>query len=313
MEQLKPALTIDEQIVRLQKRGLIIEDVNSAANFLRLTNYYRFSGYSFLFQKPNDQFYKGTTFEQIARLLSFDEDLRKIIITPLEHIEVMARSVIAHWFSLAHDRNGGAHYDVSLFDNPEFHAEYMESLNRQIERNSNQPFVLHHIQAFGGKMPLWCAVELLSFSTLSKLYSNMLQPDKDLIAANLDTDAAHLTNWLHCFSILRNACAHYSRLYKNACTPKISLDGPFLRAHPDVYQDTLFAYFVALLRIIPDEKSKDILTGQLALFSKKYDDISLDAIGFPENWSEIVLNPKWITLRPVAPEKKIIPHLSSLT
>lgn len=308
MEQLKPALTIDEQIDRLIKRGLIISDFVAAGDFLRNTNYYRFSGYSFLFQKPNDQYYKGTTFDQIARLLSFDSDLRRILFSPLEQVEIMCRSAIAHWFSLAHDRNGGAHYNPSLFVNPDFHAEYMESLNHQIERNSNQPFVLHHIQSFGGKMPLWCAVELLSFTTLSKLYSNMLNPDKDLIAANLNTDSNHLTNWLHCFSILRNSCAHYNRLYKNACTPNISLDGPFLRSNPDVKQDTLFAYIVALLRLIPDETSKEHLIDQLVSFSEKYNDIGLDSIGFPDNWTDIFGEKRWITLKPVASEKKrIIP------
>lgn len=304
MEQLKPALTIDEQVERLQKRGLIINNSDYAKTFLLKTNYYRFSGYSFLFQKANDQYYKGTTFESIARLLSFDCDLRKIIIAPLEQIEIMSRSSIAHWFSLAHNRNGGAHYDVSLFVNPDFHAEYMESLERQIERNSSQLFVLHHIQSFGGKMPLWCAVELLSFSTLSKLYSNMKDADKDLIAANLNTDANHLSNWLHCFSILRNSCAHYNRLYQNACTPKISLDGPFLRSHPDVQQDTLFAYLIALLRLIPDENSKEDLISHLISFSMQYSDIDLHVIGFPNDWQDIFHDKRWITLRPVADEKK---------
>ena len=54
MRQLKPALTIDEQIELLQSRHMEIADLQAARIFLLRTNYYRFSGYAFLFQKAND-------------------------------------------------------------------------------------------------------------------------------------------------------------------------------------------------------------------------------------------------------------------
>lgn len=220
---LKPALTIDEQVNRLKERGMLIENDAEASCVLQRKNYYRFSGYAFLFQKPTDHYQKGTTFNQIAKLMDFDAALRHLLMPFLEYIEIYARAEIAYWFSLAHNKDGGAHYDPSLFFNNSFHTEYIDNLNAQMEKNCHQPFVSHHIHSYNGRMPLWSAVELLSFSTLSKLYSNMMEKDKELIAANMNTDTAHLTNWLHCFSVLRNACAHYSRLYSIVYSPKVSL------------------------------------------------------------------------------------------
>jgi len=302
---LKPALSIVEQVDRLKQRGLIIEDDSEAACILERTNYYRFTGYAFLFLKGNNQYHRGTSFHQIMRLMDFDTTLRQVLMASLEYIEIYARTQIAYWFSLNHGRDGGAHYDPALFADAQFHQEYLDNLQTQIDRNSSQPFVAHHIQSFNGKMPLWSAVEILSFSTLSKLYSNMQLPDKELIAANVDTDVDHLTNWLHCFSVLRNACAHFSRLYCIVYSPKVSLDGKLLRKYSEIQQDTLFAYVIAMLRFMPDEARKNrLVTSIKALIDEYEDTIRLSYIGFPTAWEEILKNKQIITLKPVSQEKK---------
>jgi len=301
MRQLKPALTIDEQIELLKSRNMEITDIKAAHIFLQRTNYYRFSGYAFIFQKPNDQYQKGTTFEHIVKLMSFDEEMRRNLMVALESAEIYARSIIAHTFSLLHNKDGGAHYNSSFFENQLYHEEYLNTLQDLIAQNASQPFVSHHIHAFGGKMPIWCAVELMSFSTLSKLYSNMNKHDKDLIASQMNMDAPHLTNWLHCFSVLRNACAHYGRLYNLIYSPKVSLGGAFLRSNPDVSQDTLFAYIVALLRFLPDDLNKKHFVLHLdELIERNLSLIQLPLIGFPQNWKYILNDHKNISLKPVS-------------
>lgn len=312
MRQLKPALTLSEQVDRLIHRGMTIEDRDGAMRVLGEVNYYRFTGYAFLFQKGNDQYNKGTSFDTIVQLIRFDSELRNVLMNALEKIEIYARARIAYFFSLSHDRNGGAYYDPAFAYNKEFHQGFLDDLEMQIKKNDQQPFVAHHILEFGGKMPLWCAVEILSFSRLSKFYNNMLNPDKELIAANMDTDTVHLDNWLHCFSVLRNACAHYCRLYQNAYSPSISLDPRFNRRHPDVFGDTLFAYIVAMLRIMPRHEWKEQFREDLFQLADKYSSIKLSGIGFPDDWREIILDDHNITLPPVSDEKKEIPNLIPL-
>ena len=312
MCDLKPALTIQEQIDLLISRGMTIENCEEASQVLGENNYYRFSGYAFLYQKSNNHYRKGTSFELIVTLMSFDRELRSILMDTLEIIEVYARTRIAHIFSMAHARNGGAYYDPSLFYNKDFHDEFLQDLEVQIQKNAQLPFVAHHINKFNGKMPLWCTVEILPFSRLSKLYSNMLMDDKELIAANMDTDASHLTNWLHCFSVLRNACAHYSRLYQNTCSPSVSLDAPFFRKHRDVMGDSLFACILAMFRILPRDEWKTMLRDSLFRLAEKYPAVNLSGIGFPDDWKDIMLDNESISLRPVSPKRKLIKNIPPL-
>ena len=302
--ELKPALKIENQLARLKVRGMNIEDDAEAAAVLQRMNYYRITGYAFLFQKNNEKYRRGTSFKRIMRLMEFDAALRRALLEQLEYIEIYARTEIAYWFSMAHDMDGGAHYNDTYFESAERHKEYIENLQRQMRMNDKQPLVAHHIQKFGGKMPIWCAVEILSFSTLSKLYSNMMRADRELIAANIDMDANYLKNWLHCFSVLRNTCAHYNRIYWNTLNPPISLDGKILREYSDMKRDTLFAYIVAMLRMMPEKNRKARMINALKTLFEEYSDaIELSAIGFVENWEEL-LTEKNITLKPVAECKK---------
>ncbi|MCU6340243.1 Abi family protein, partial [Enterobacter quasiroggenkampii] len=57
------------------------------------------------------------------------------------------------------------------------------------------------------------AVEVLTFSWLSKLYKNLKSKDKKEISRYYNVHFDEITNWLHTLTIVRNRCAHYSRLF----------------------------------------------------------------------------------------------------
>ena len=62
----KPAMTISEQLAKLQTRDLQIADRSAAELCLRHIGYYRLSAYALSFQdctKPGKPFRPGTTFE----------------------------------------------------------------------------------------------------------------------------------------------------------------------------------------------------------------------------------------------------------
>ena len=55
---------------------------------------------------------------------------------------------------------------------------------------------------------------MLSFSALSKLYSNLKNEDKNHIAReHYKLPYAYIKSWLRVLSDIRNICAHYRRLY----------------------------------------------------------------------------------------------------
>jgi len=80
MKYSKKALTIEEHIALLRKRGLVIEDTDRAQRYLESVSYYRLSGYMFHLQDKGSgtTFYPDTTFDAIINLYTFDKKLRCI-------------------------------------------------------------------------------------------------------------------------------------------------------------------------------------------------------------------------------------------
>ena len=65
MAELKKHLSLDEQVDRLESRGLIIPSRELAKEFLFNNNYYRFTGYLHGFRKARPIYYVFTTIDGI--------------------------------------------------------------------------------------------------------------------------------------------------------------------------------------------------------------------------------------------------------
>lgn len=84
MEYLKPFLTFEEQIQKLAGRGIVINNYDTARDFLSKVNYYKFSGYTLFFEfkegpDRSHRYQLGTSFEDIKNLYLFDKKLRFLI------------------------------------------------------------------------------------------------------------------------------------------------------------------------------------------------------------------------------------------
>ena len=77
----KSALSVSQQISKLEGRGLIVNDKSLAENALRNLNYYRLSGYWMYFEDNRNPHHlkKGTKFEDILKLYQFDQELSSLI------------------------------------------------------------------------------------------------------------------------------------------------------------------------------------------------------------------------------------------
>src|ERR1041384_4203577 len=93
----KPALSLDEQLDLLAKRGLKIEDRAWAKGHLRRIGYYRLSAYGLPLQYndparlPLHLFKPGSSFGLIIRLYEFDRHLRLMTFDAVERIEIAVR------------------------------------------------------------------------------------------------------------------------------------------------------------------------------------------------------------------------------
>lgn len=278
----KPPTTFEDQLQILKSRGLIIHDEDFAIRTLRRINYYRLSAYT-LSLKREDTFLPGTTFELIFALYEFDRRFRYLIMEMVEQVEIAFRTHIS--YHIAHAYGPLGHLDPEHFDH---HESFLAELEKEIRR-SQEIFIKHHMEKYEGKIPVWVAIEVLSFGALSKLFSNLKRDDQNQIAkSNYRVPAVYLGSWLKCLSYIRNICAHYGRVYNRPLTSKPRLDP---KSKPlGIKQGKIFACLYILKELIPDRmKWKDFVTRLEALLTEYKDAVELERIGFPEDWEAILM------------------------
>lgn len=224
----KPALSIQDQIALLQKRGMIFSDPVATEAVLQRISYYRLSAYALPWrQGSTNQFAPGITFDLVISHYEFDRVLRDLVWQAIEPIEVAIRTRITHYLSLkygafAHLAPGNFrpsnrihHWD---------HGAWLAKVHVEAER-SHEVFIEHYRKKYDGfpQLPLWMATEIMSFGSLSKMYGAMHSKDQRVIARDLALHETWLPSWLHTLSVIRNTCAHHGRLWDRGLGVKPSL------------------------------------------------------------------------------------------
>ncbi len=214
----KPATTYDQQIALLQDRGMVIDDPDNARFYLQHLNYYRLGAYwpSFEADHSSHCFKPGTHFNDVLNLYIFDRELRLLVLDAIERIEVSVRGQWA--YQLAHHHGPHAHLDARLFDGKYWRGN-LDKLADEVKR-SDEAFIKHHLTEYAEPLPpAWATCEVMSLGLLSRWY-NSLKPiaTRRAIAAVYGVDEKVLQSWLHHLSLVRNICAHHSRLWNREFT-----------------------------------------------------------------------------------------------
>ncbi len=311
MKFTKPALTVPQQVIKFQGRGLLIEDLVEAEHYLRYIGYYRLSAYALPLQQggiPDKPFKRGAAFRNILDLYRFDRELRLLVMDAVERIEVAARSVIVNEMSIRH----GPHWymDAAHFNpaSPRFkHHELLNRIDKEFTipaggsnpvRPHHEVFINHYFTKYTSPYlpPAWMVAETLTLGTWSQIFENLrVTGERKAIAIHFGVDEQLLRNWLHALTYLRNLCAHHSRLWNRQTVIKITVAKKhlsFLKTN-----DRFYAFAVVindlLQRIAPH-------TGWHQRLEKLLSDhrfVDPVAMGFPANWRE---EPFW-ALAPAPP------------
>lgn len=213
----KPPLTLEQQLDQLIQRGLHCADHTHALHYLGHLNYYRLGAYWLPFEADHAShaFRPGTRFENVLNLYVFDRELRLLVLDAIERVEVSVRTGWA--YTLAHRYGAHAHLDASLFKKPASNWDHsQQSQKLEIEaRKSHEAFIQHHYRKYQELLPpLWAVAEIMTLGQLSKWYGNLRHgADRNAVAHRYDMDETNLTSFLHHLSIIRNLCAHHSRLW----------------------------------------------------------------------------------------------------
>lgn len=300
---LKPPLTFQEQLSKLEERGLCIHNKKLALNTLSSINYYRLSAYCIPFKKRSpsgtitDQFQENTTFENVIELYEFDRKLRLLVMDALERIEISIRTNIA--YHLAHHYGAFALENAKNFHDQFNHASWLEQVQKEIVR-SREPFIEHFREKYKGfpTLPVWMTTEVTSFGSLSLLFKGLKNEDKRIIAHNIyKLHHKTMSNWLHFLTYIRNICAHHSRLWNKelAIKPKLEGLGKEWQQPVTPRNDRSFFVFLVLKYLLNhSENAKQWAKACeeliLPIFSKY--NWSVSSMGMTDDWQN---HPIWAT------------------
>lgn len=289
MASLKPPATLDEQVVILKSRGLIINDVQLAKEILAKTNYYRLvNAYSLdLYDnspgvKPKTRYKDGVSLTQLYDIYQFDTKLRHILFELIEPFELKFRTSLAYY--LAHKYCSTAYLRPEIYFKHEYFESFLADLEREKAVQQRSLIIQHHNYMYNGVLPVWAMVEIISFGTISKLYKNLNSKALRDIASLYHTYPNLLSSWLNAFVSVRNICAHYGRLYNASllARPMIPKNGPRLD------ETKIFSVIYLLFTLNDDSLLKLSLYYRLVNAVASHTYVELSRIGFPLNWMDLL-------------------------
>ena len=323
----KEPKTLEELIRLLKSRGMIIKNEDFAKELLSKVSYYRLSGYWFKYQNKSksdistdiEKFYQQITFENIADIYKFDSKLRSLCFDALEKIEVSINTVIceymcnkygAYWFldknnietiKYSRKKEDGIIEETTVFS----HDKLIECIEKDIKKNDKAPFIKSFYSKYSDKFPpYWIVLQLLTFGTISKIYSSLHYEDRKEISKKLNLNEAFLNRNLKALAHIRNICAHYGRLWntKNSLTPanikfnKIEQNNIYNYIfHTGTFNNrTIFPVFYTialfLVNLYPKSKWVYPVSKKIEEYQEKTNNlISFEKMGFPKNWEQLPL------------------------
>lgn len=285
--------SIEDQLALLASRGLTLKKDSSEKEFLLHNNYYRISGYSLTLRKGN-QFYPAATMQNIMDIYNFDHELRHLLLEYIEIIEVKMKSIYA--YELAKTYGPLDYQDPSLFTNSIKHTEILGKAEQQRLSRLPHEAYLKHFNALGKCLPVWAYVDLLTIADISFLYALSIPPLKKTVA---DAFGFHptkgadlLRRFMHSMTIIRNLCAHGSRLYNRIFQQKPSLSRKelsFLYRDANGIVDNSHLYgFLFIIKRMLSQKDFSILKKKLISLSDRFPFVDMRYYGFRNDWKQIL-------------------------
>lgn len=299
--------SLDEQIEILRSKGLVINDEVEAKEILLRENYFFLTGYRFLFMKSSENrtFVKGTTFEELYAMFTFDRQLRSILFKNILVVENNLKSIISHVVSKNHGFKEKNYLNPSNFVHDSTRNrqinDLLHKMKRQISINGKQHSATSHYLDNYGYIPLWVVVKVLSFGIVGELYTILQYDDQKEVADVFHVSIDSLEEYLPILANYRNLCAHEDICYLNKSQIQINdttyhaqLNIPKTNGEYIYGKNDLFSLIIILKRILKSEDftlmlnelvyELDILEGKVK--SIPIDKI-LDEMGFPTNYKEL--------------------------
>jgi len=296
----KASLSAEEQLDLLISRGLKVNNYKDALHILKRNGYYHLSSYMRLFQEGDEhKFIKNIEFADIFTLANFDRKLRLLTFDAIAQIELSYRVAISNVLC----KKDGSHwfYKIENFKSKEEQEKVIDLIKKQIHK-SNKPeeysetFIAKYYEKydFPDLPPFWMIIETFTLGSLNILFNSLSNKNrKDIIEyLGFENDITFIAlncNWLQSLSLVRNICAHHSRLFNRMFKIKPKRHKKIIEFN---IENTSSYYYIAMIinyylsTINNDNSFGEVLN---CLFGKyNYKAI----MGFDANWSKFTYTKK---------------------
>ena len=281
-----------------------INDDIEAQKALQRFGYYRLSGYWYSFRQQNtndtlsDDFKKGTNLSEIIDLYIFDKRMRLLSLDALERIELALQVDVAYALG---DLSPVGHTNVTCLDKgrankkernnqPSNFEKWSKKYYAQKGRLKHHKFVSHNIKSYG-ELPIWVAIEVFDFGSLSHLFKMMRKIERDKIATKYGLSGGNvLEKWLKSLNYIRNVSAHHGRLWNNNIKDSSFVPRQFSDfAETDQYRSfrylSMMQFF--LNQICPESTWKNRMRQHLLSFPTPSNGaVSIKDMGIVEGWEK---------------------------
>lgn len=313
---LKPPIYINKMIEKLQNEYNITftpEEKLKAETFLLKVNYYRFSIYTKIMNRT-------CSFSEIKLMYDFDGFMRENISVLLAPVEVYIKTTLVYYLcnnyvrliKEIYEEESSIHPSLAYLDKRIYKVDevnngridYMisELAAEVYTRRKQELSVRHHMQYYGGNIPMWVLVEQMTLGKISTLITSLQrQIRKGWTDEYFPKEGPKLIpSWVHTLVVLRNTCAHGGRLYGrkfiySPIFPKTdSFVGNLNSEELDAFKPTLFAGLLVMKNIYTSLDNNEVkrwnkFIFQISQYLGRPDSVVKGSdIGFPENWNDLL-------------------------
>jgi abortive infection bacteriophage resistance protein len=280
----KPALSPPDLLAHVQRRGLSVPNPVAALHALEYIGYYRLLIYMRPLQKLDpatgmQRFVPGTAFEDVLDLYNFDRELRLLCLDAIERIEVALRAAIVNEVAVTH----GPHFflDPRNFDRVSTLVEFYQAANRE----SKHLAISHYSRNYNTPElpPVWAITEAITYGSLSRLFSGLKLAHRKAIALRFGYDETLLVSWFRSVNLVRNMCAHHTRLWNSRMLVDQPLSVKSLAAE-FAQRDRFYARAVVMGALVEVIDSGLDWKKRLTALIDRYPKVPTAAMGFPTNW-----------------------------
>lgn len=283
----KQPISIADQMAMLKRRGLLFDDEQKAVECLKIISYFRLANYwkPMESDKVNHVFKPKSRFENVVALYNFDKELRTLIFSAIQSIEIALRTKVIQIVS----SNYGAFWfaDESLFSNAAIFSKCITNIDDELKR-SKEDYLVEHFAKYDNPPypPAWKTLEVSSFGTLSKLYCNLSDNNiKKQIAREFALPQhLYLESWIKSLSVLRNCIAHHARIWNRKFPWKPQLPKkPWIQTKT-ISKEKLYTQLCCVAYLMDAIQPDNDFKQKLKALLSEYSIVDVAAMGFPKIW-----------------------------